>query len=488
MGCTQSNIIALSPNLLRYSNKKLFIIELLIANRMLTVPDMLTIRICSNQCRQLIQTRTTSSMVFETLISNTQHILKIFDNVKLHIINVRTIPNIFDKLMELQKQNRLAGLSFVPRSHVDLDFKYLDSLTSLKYLSMTDFSISDDCLTRLRDLVDLSFYNQQPSGITDHGLSHLTNLTRLDITYPRITDRSLGCLTNLQKLILWENTVIIGCCFPFLLKLTYLASYYEMCIDDEHIRLATNLKKIILRQSSKIDGSGLMNMRNLTSLRVSSCGSSGNSAYFNVQNICALTNLIELRIEGDRLGGIFDLGNFVSLTHLSLKECPESLDHSVDKLTNLTHLELKDFKIKPDKLKPLGKLTTLKIINVDYYDKDLSHLTNLEQLHIFSNRTLTNRFLLNFTKIKTLYLASTGFRVEDFKHLRGLKRLCYWGPKPIWQDFLNIFPEIENINALINRFYGADELIHYNNNRFSLLRHKYIDDFQSSFFDNETLS
>lgn len=440
-------------------SKSLVIINLLLQTRTLSMADMLLLRSCSRLCRSFVMIGSSDTMFCETIFDNTNHFLKIFKRIKFHLMDISNIDEIYDHAMQLQNDNHLVGISFVNSSIQDTN--RIEHFTSLKYLSVPGSTIDDDCLIKLHNMIEFSYINSKPNRITDYGLSHLSNLTSLNITCPMVTDVSVRCLTNLRKLKLFDNNMITGDCFTSLPYLQSLEIVEDKIIDDLHLGLATNLNRLKLLDCLFINGSALSKLINLTSLSVAPYH---NIHYvhhnFNSDHLSNLTNLTRLAITEDLniLGP--HLSYLINLSYLGFVQNTYSTLCSPFELTNLKALSIANSKLNLNFLSRLTQLTSIIFYDSDLRDEFITPLTNLETLSIslYNNNDykleLTDTCLLSLVKIKYLTLIGSRLNFATFKHLRNLRHLIFNGD-PLESNDLDYFPDLEYIDTKIRK---RDEL------------------------------
>lgn len=150
-------------------------------------------------------------------------------------------------------------------SKYKIENRHVQSLTNLKRLDCNFNGMTDEGISGLTNLVFLNLSNNYENTITDVGISNLTNLKILDCS-KNITDIGISNLTKLQSLKCSEN------------------------ITDNGISNLTNLKS--LDCNKKISDNGIMNLTNLTSL---ACNENITDVGIN-----SLTDLRYIHLRGNR--------------------------------------------------------------------------------------------------------------------------------------------------------------------------------------------
>ena len=182
------------------------------------------------------------------------------------------------------------------------DLNLLINLTKLKFTNHRGFPLGRNCISSLTNLKTLCLSRYwQPIKI-----SHLTNLTKLNISRSLILNDDLLHLTNLRSLNMAGNEFITS--VRHLSNLTYL------------------------KANSKIKQEQL---KNLTNLRKLSCSYSFFCGKFLLTN---LTNLVHLTCRSDKMGNIHNFTNLTSLK-VNLMTIHDSFIGDISKLTRLKRLK-----------------------------------------------------------------------------------------------------------------------------------------------------
>lgn len=140
--------------------------------------------------------------------------LNIQDDVGLDYSALRFFPEIHslslngpgvtdESLSFLPEMKQLTYLSFKDTSVTDLGLRHLSGLTGLRTLLLPDTQITDDGLRSLSKLPELSWLDLSGTAITDAGLEHLIGLQKLhylDLRGVEMTRRGLELLTQMPEL------------------------------------------------------------------------------------------------------------------------------------------------------------------------------------------------------------------------------------------------------------------------------------------------
>lgn len=262
--------------------------------------------------------------------------------------------------------------------------------------------------------------------IRDNQLENLFNLTSLNLTYNyRITDLGLSNLSNLTKLVLESSP----------------------SVTNDGLKRLTNLKKLVLSQyehgnvqwHSTIDDSGLLELTNLTSLRL------GPVPNISSKCLSKFRNLRKLSLVNNTTIGNYAIYNMTSLTKLTLKRTVDQVgmnyvgygneeisDKGLKKLTNLRSL------ISNSRLSDVGmKSLSLTSLNLEYAsrvtDEGIKDMTSLTWLKLNENITLDGlKNLTNLTYLnvfRNLKLEPTDFAKNDF--LPNLKTIIIYESQSI---------------------------------------------------------
>ncbi|KAL9657740.1 hypothetical protein ABK040_013572 [Willaertia magna] len=209
----------------------------------------------------------------------------------------------------------------------EFELNYLYYLTNIKYLN----------LTNIKNI----YFNEE--------FSHFKKLEKLKINSEIIINDKLNDLqlfTNLKHLII-EYSTIIGD-FDNLPNLTAL-KLFAVEIKDKQIINLENLTKLKIYKCPSITGKCFLNLKNLQNLKISSCD---NINFKYLSNLKKLTNLnvSDSDIEDK------DLMELNNMKYLNVTYCPKLVSgtflFSMNKLIHLVCLEDEDLnKIEIDKVK-----------------------------------------------------------------------------------------------------------------------------------------
>ena len=277
----------------------------------------------------------------------------------------------------------VVGVSDLPHdtSNVDLD-RYLNGLTRLEMLHLTDTQISDAALARLSKLTRLTILSLDNTPVTDAGLVHVQGLTNLEGLYLKgthLTDAGLEhlrSLTGLQRLDLENTQVTVA-------GVVRLQKALPMCVIESFAAtlLEPDAYDIDLADVSQLTDGDLEYLKGNTSL-----------GYLN--------------LSGTRVtdAGLVHLNGLSALKSLALArtEVSDATLRRVAGLEALESLGLPETQITDAGLKHLKGLKALKELSLDdtrVTDAGLEHLKG-------------------FSALKYLYLTGTLVTDEGVAHLR----------------------------------------------------------------------
>lgn len=188
----------------------------------------------------------------------------------------------------------------------------IEKFTNLTALSLSRYNIiSRQSLHNLTKISSLTIYTNQ--YITVNSISHLTNLTKLHISYSvtDMSDDNLSYLTKLFNLYVNNNNNITGTCFKnltnitklkiyhcsnitsfseliFLTNLTLLTLYPNPYLTDEKLRYLTNIRSLDIDQKTKNYNITYHGISNMTNLKNISC----RKTLIKAPDIQKMTNII----------------------------------------------------------------------------------------------------------------------------------------------------------------------------------------------------
>ena len=202
----------------------------------------------------------------------------------------------------------------------------------------------------------------------------------------------------------------------------------------------TNLTNLSLVWNSKITGSCVNNLTNLTHLRYLQ-GRYGNSKV----NFDKLTNLRSLNLDFDDSISDDKLSKLTNLTHLSLDENGKITNKGISTLSNLTSLVLIDNNNGIDDI-GLDNITNLRYLSLQDWnitDNYVSRLTNLTYLSLGSSGWITNMGISNLQSLICLNISPLKYKIASngYSHLQNLKYVIRD------REFANITKELANTNG-----------------------------------------
>ncbi|AYV83675.1 MAG: hypothetical protein Hyperionvirus10_11 [Hyperionvirus sp.] len=304
--------------------------------------------------------------------------------------------------------------------------------------------------TQIRSLsmlisLKLNFLHEKKKRGLELSLSHLTNLTFLDIHGYRKSSFSLANLSNLISL-----------------RMTHCAK-----ITDDAIRHLSSLSTLDIYQTS-ITGITLSSLTNLIFLRISS---NRLSPFCQISQLTKLETLVIYTPSGPILYPItqgdtcpaFPIDSIISLfTKLktlslhTLERKDEATDNGLSTLTNLTDLSLSQGENVSDK--SISLLINLKYLNLQWCtkvtDKSISQLTSLLILRIRGGEHIRGNCFRSLVNLTELEFNVKRFPQREMKHLTNLKRLTIriTGSFPI-----NEMDYLTNLEQVMFHFVGGME-------------------------------
>ncbi|AYV80736.1 MAG: hypothetical protein Harvfovirus5_40 [Harvfovirus sp.] len=274
--------------------------------------------------------------------------------------------------------------------------KLFDDIKLSELRNLTSLDIDEDF--PIADIIIPSTIKQLTLDTLDQGKEIksvlFTNLTSLDICYGFVTDSILAQLTKLTKLDIYDETPI----------------------TNHGLSKLINLKQLDLTdiQSDKITDEGICPLTNLTALFIHG------TRYISDDIFKHLQKLLELSITGDTIitdRGIYHCINLRSLTlygpHIKIT------DITMQRLTNLTSLDISSLKLTDKALIGLEALVFLGSGDNEITDDACKHLTNIKSLDLSLDEKLTDKIL---TSGLTSLNISSNDRITD-EGLRSLIQL-----------------------------------------------------------------
>lgn len=328
-----------------------------------------------------------------------------------------------------QSLQKMCNLTSLDASFWDSEYFVNDTvLAELRCLTHLNLKksrqISDLGLTSLADTL-LSLNLEDNRGISDDGLSVMTNLTSLRLTdNVLISDRSVSVLTALTSLKLdGTRNILSDESLSCLLELRTLVPSEH--ITDAGLEPLANLTN--LRANAALSGSVLAG-KQLSKLRL-------HKRYRNLRiangDIARQTSLTVLTLCADSTIG--DDG-VAGLTSLKALDCNRLItDVGLHSLTNLTRLSLTDpHPGRNDNVctdASVSRLINLRVLILDDHrfvtDCALSCLTNLRELYLCRNPIITDSGISGLTNLRVLDVqkANKQITVNGLKSLFRLRRL-----------------------------------------------------------------
>lgn len=283
--------------------------------------------------------------------------------------------------------------------------------------------------------------------------SSLKSLTLTDIRVPRsspVLQKNLQTITIL-KMSGGENDFVVLEKMPSLTSLKMTSSYdlyqfpiltnlthLEIKVHQNHdiLGMLTNLKKLGISSTSRMDTNYLRPLTNLTRLSLTSSSRQENA--FNIDPIFSLHNLCHLSLslatKSEKLNKLSSLTNLYSLAlgpHVEplndfyltkglrklFIDCGNHLSNSIwYRYPNLTTLSLSAFSCDVRSLASLTNLTKLSLGKNDIYDTGFLHFTFLRALTVCSNKSLSSKTITKLTRLKYLRLTKCPM-VTDYAFL-----------------------------------------------------------------------
>lgn len=201
-----------------------------------------------------------------------------------------------------------------------------------------------------------------------------------------------------------------------------------------------------LTSQAVIFDSGLMKLTNLTELDVY------DYSYLSNASITRLSNLTKLRLFEGRTNLNFNgLQKLTNLTHLEIKY-PNIPCTGLSHLTNLTTLKLRRacqyFSIDDQELIQLKKLSNFAIGDVTSKDvmrwgerltnKGLQRMSNLTTLEVLNRGEISNRGVQSLTNLVQLRLGNSKISDEGLSRMRKLSTLSFFSSDPFKNPYLNL--------------------------------------------------
>ena len=309
------------------------------------------------------------------------------------------------------------------------NFDILTLLKQLSSLTLHGSIATYVCLLpALTTLTTLRILSPFPLTIAYNPFASLTQLTDLTLRHTHVIDTMLETLTNLRHLHLYDNTSISSAYVGGLTQLRSLSIEGSASCTQGVLRGLTNLTVLNLDENDVLRDNDITHLTSLRSLSLDRNPSITYNALASflhltklvfgnekdTEILCQLTQLRELRFEGNQLCPITDvnLAFLTRLTHLHITSNIFITTNSLSLLTNLVTLEL--------------SATTL-------YDIDLSllpiSLRNLDLSYSTDWQRSIEKMATSLTNLRVLTL---GLNSDDQTNVRtdwlstlSVERLCY---------------------------------------------------------------
>lgn len=276
-------------------------------------------------------------------------------------------------MYSLSNDNKLIALFLNGENSEQFDYKLIQHLKELKYLSLINFKINDiSFVSNLGKLEGLSFKNNEIENVAP--LVELRRLRVLNLSTNKINGISqLKFLKNIVDLNLSYNLINDIYSLNALKSLTILDLKRNYIFDITALYSLINLKNLDISNNNITDGSSLSDLNKLTVLKLNS------NQLVDVSFLKNLTYLQHLELLGNIIDDISSINNLILLRHLDLANNKISDISSIANLKSLIILSLTRNKLKD--ISPLGKLTGLYILDLNSNDIiDITPLKNLKKL------------------------------------------------------------------------------------------------------------
>lgn len=317
------------------------------------------------------------------------------------LLSIKSIKiSLYPKELSLRGVNNLQNLEELNLQDKALkqnQLSYLDGLTNLKKLNLSNSSITDiNPLGSLTSLEELHLSGNKE--ITDiSALSTLSNMKKISLFRTGVTNiDALIHMPSLTRIWMDGNTDDID-------ALSSLPQLEELQIGlstkvDEKLQVIgglTSLKRLDLSNSLISDVTPLLNLKELDELNLTE------NPIADASLLSGMSNLKYLNIIGTGTSDISFLGNLINLNSLYLNANGISDISILSQLVNLETLQL--FNNKVSDVTPLSTLTNLKTLGLEKNDVSdismLSGLTNIEQLWVGYNHITDVSVLDQFDKL-----------------------------------------------------------------------------------------
>ena len=306
-------------------------------------------------------------------------------------IKIRLMSNLTDKQCAKVLNNRISS----PFHNIStLDISNINHFDNDIALSKSSMSVLYNCDSLRQSLKVLTVEVKSDDGLC--GMSKLTKLSSLDISYSSITDNALinlTCLTNLTCLSIRSCETMSSYRFSSPINYPIMILNIVCCNRRNYLRVnftrdriglsneclsslssLTNLTELDLSLNCNLSDQGLISLstlEQLKSLNLTSC-----RRIIGLSFLTLLTNLTILNLAQCGLTltseGLQHLQSLPKLTDLNLSECgrftiilTEEFGETLNKISQLSYLDLSgSIGVTDSSLLPLTRLTRLKILKV----------------------------------------------------------------------------------------------------------------------------
>jgi len=365
----------------------------------------------------------------DRILMSYPHIIKLNAGGNSYITDINHMKNL--RLLDISSYDEDCGMGGIFTHVCGIENTGLSRLTNLTELNMKN----NRKITNINHMINLRTLDATGNcKIKNSGLSRLTNLTKLNIDGNKnITIKEKNCFINLRTLSIASFMNLGGFFAPPIIfdckstsnKCSKLTNLTELNINDNEmvtdINSLINLQILYAEGKCGISSSGFSKLTNLTKLNVG-CN----------KNITDINNLLNLRILS---ATSFPL--IINRQQRNIAECGITND-GFSRLTNLTELNINNNKT----ITNINSLINLQILNAGgtstIGDDGISKLTNLTKLNINNNREIKN--INAFLNLRTLDV-SERCGVDD----EGLSQLTNVTDLNVKNNF-----KITDVNHMIN--------------------------------------
>ena len=381
----------------------------------------------------------------------------------------------FTELKELFLQGNyitdISNLSFVNDKGENASrIPNVSILTLTRDLNYYETTVNENGNTVLKETADYEYDIYSSMDITPIG--QMKNLTVLWLANNKITDISpISNCKLLTTLDLSGNCIVANASEDGLAPLSKLQSLVCLMLNDNQITTVKSLQRLIYLQVLSLSDNTIGNLplTALTDLTYLDLDNNQlatvdvgtytklqhlyleNNELIQVQNLNAVPNLQELRLNGNDVDvdTIRSISNLTQLYYLSLSGNTVPDLSFLSGLTGLTHLELADCDLTQTievstVNSTTGESTTETVDNLSY----LSTLTNLTILDLSNNTALTDISALKpLTKIGVFYINNVPLEsASDVRYMTKLQYLSMQNSDIHDFSFLSTLNSLEFVN------------------------------------------